>query len=128
RDLDLLAQDLRVEQVLNADPESRGLVRVAGPDPAARGADLELAEPPLAGAVDGDVPGHDQVRLAGEVDVGGRDAARFELVDLRKEDLRVDDAAGADHARLARDHAARDLADLERLGPDHDRVTGVRAA
>ena len=64
RDLDLLAQDLRVEQVLDADPDPRRLVGVRGADAAPRRADLELAEPPLARAVDRDVPRHDQVRVA----------------------------------------------------------------
>ena len=64
RGLDLLAQDLRVEQVLDADPEAGRLVGVGGPDPAPRRPDLELAEPLLARAVDRDVPRHDQVRVA----------------------------------------------------------------
>src|SRR2546425_432873 len=42
--------------------------------------------------------------------------------------LRVDDAAGTDHARLSRDDPARDLAELERLAVDDDRVPGIRAA
>ena len=66
RELDLLAQDLRVEQVLHADPDPRRLVGVGRPDPAPGGADLEVAELPLARPVEGDVPRHDQVRVAGE--------------------------------------------------------------
>src|SRR5207244_7238609 len=84
--------------------------------------------PPLAGLVDGDVPRHDQVRLAGEVDIACRDATPLELVDLREEDLRIDDAARTDHARLAAQHAARDLPDLVRLAVDDDRVTRVGPA
>jgi hypothetical protein len=64
--LDLLAQDLRVEQVLDADPDPGGLVGVGRPDPTPSGADLQLAEPLLAGAVERDVPGHDQVGVAGD--------------------------------------------------------------
>jgi hypothetical protein len=64
RDLDLLAQDLRVEEILDADPEPRRLVRVGGPDPPAGRADLQLPQPPLARAVERDVPRHDQVRVA----------------------------------------------------------------
>ncbi len=45
---DLLAQDLRVEEVLDPDPEPQRLVRVAGADAALRRADLELAELRLA--------------------------------------------------------------------------------
>src|SRR6266508_4003602 len=43
RDFDLLAKDLRIEEVLDADAEPCGLVRVGRADPAAGGADLELA-------------------------------------------------------------------------------------
>jgi hypothetical protein len=43
RELDLLAQDLRVEEILDADPEPRGLVRVRRPDPAPRRPDLQAA-------------------------------------------------------------------------------------
>ena len=74
RDLDLLAQDLRVEDVLDADADPRGLVGVAGADAAAGRADLELAEPPLGGLVDRDVPRHDQVRVARR---GRRPRCRF---------------------------------------------------
>ena len=93
-DLDLLAQDLRVEQVLDADPDPGRLVGVGGADPAAGGADLELAEPPLARAVQRDVPGHDQVRVPGDEDEpGGLVAARLEVVELLDQHLGVDDAA-----------------------------------
>src|SRR5439155_664476 len=79
RDLDLLAQDLRVQQVLDADPEPHRLVGVAGADAALGRADLQRAQPALAGAVDRHVPGHDQVRLSGDVHVRVRDAARLVL-------------------------------------------------
>ena len=63
---DLLAQDLLVEQVLDADAEPRRLVRVAGADAAPRGPDPQLAEPRLAGLVEQHVVGHDQVRVGGD--------------------------------------------------------------
>src|SRR5581483_9164325 len=112
RDLDLLAEDLRVEDVLDADAEPHRLVRVARPDAAFRRPDRELAESPLARLVDREVPRHDQVRVAGEIDLVGRVAARLELVELGDEDLEVDDAAVADHTRRAADDAAREGADL----------------
>src|SRR5262249_39078076 len=125
-DLDLLAQDLRVEHVLHPDPEPGRLVGVGRPDAAARGADLQLAEPPLRRLVDRDVPGHDQVSVSGEDDDGCVDPARVELVHLADQHLRVDDAAAADHGRLPRDHTARRLPDLVRLAAGDDRVPGVR--
>src|ERR671923_559951 len=128
RDLDLLAQDLRVEDILDADAEPRGLVGVCGPDPAPRRPDPQLAEPPLARAVDREVPGHDQVRVPGDDDHGRVEAAGAEFVELAEQHLRVDDAAGTDHRRLARDDAGRELTELERLAAGDDRVPRVRAA
>ena len=128
RDLDLLAEDLRVEDVLDADADPRGLVGVAGADAAPRGADLELAEPSLRGLVDRDVPRHDQVRVAGEHHDRRVDPAGLELVELADQDLGVDDAAAADDRDLAGDDPARRGADLERLVADDDRVPGVRPA
>jgi hypothetical protein len=52
----------------------------------------------------------------------------LELVELRDQHLGVDNAAVADHARLAADDPARQGADLVRLVADDDRVPGVRAA
>ena len=127
-DLDLLAEDLRVEDVLDANAEPHRLVGVAGADPALRRADRKLAEPPLARLVDREVPRHDQVGVARYVDLVGRVAAALELVELGDQHLRVDDAAVADHARLAADDPARQRADLVRLVADDDRVAGVRAA
>ena len=101
RELDLLAQDLRVEQVLDADPDPGRLVGVGGADPAPRRPDLELPEPALARAVEGDVPGHDQVRVARDEDQAvGAVTACLQVVELLDQDRGVDDAAGADRARL----------------------------
>src|SRR5205823_3527158 len=55
RDLDLLAEDLRVEDVLHADPQAHRLVGVTGPYASLRRPDRELAEAPLARLVDGEV-------------------------------------------------------------------------
>ena len=100
-DLDLLAQDLRVEQVLQADAEARGLVRVRRADPAPGRPDLQLAEPSLARLVDRQVPRHDHVRVPGQADRLRRDAAMLEVVQLVDEDARIDDAARPDHAFLS---------------------------
>src|SRR5207248_6011024 len=127
-DLDLLAKDLRVEDVLDADPEPHCLVGVAGADAALRGADREVAEPPLARLVDREVPRHDQVGVAREVDLVGWMASSFELVELGDQHLGIDDATVADDTRLAADDPARQGPDLVRLVTDDDRVAGVRAA
>src|SRR5262249_61026161 len=105
-----------------------GLVGVAGPEARPVRAALQLPGPPLGRPVERDVPRHDQVRLARDVHVRGRVAARLELVDLAQEDLRVEHAAGSDHARLSADHAARALPDLERLVAADAGVPPVRTA
>jgi hypothetical protein len=68
------------------------------------------------------------VRLTREMHGARRQPAGLELVDLGQEDLGVDDAARADHTRLAAEHPTRDLPDLEGLAVDDDRVARVRAA
>src|SRR4030095_122253 len=128
RDLDLLAQNLRVEEVLDADPEPSRLVRVRRPDPAAGRPDLQLPEPPLARTVERNVPRHDQVRVAGESDGLGRDAPRFEFVQLVDEDARVDDEARAEHALLAPQEARGHVLELVRLAVGDDRVARVGPA
>jgi hypothetical protein len=126
--LELLAQDLRVEDVLHADADAGRLVRVRRPDPAPGRPDLQAAEAALAGGVDGDVPGHDQVGVAGDPDGLGRDAAALELVQLGDQQARVDDAARADDAELSGEDPRGDVVERERLPVEHDRVPGVRAA
>ena len=100
----------------------------AGPMPRLRRADLELAEPPLGRRVEHDVPRHDQVRVAGQVDPLERDPAPLRVVHLLDEHRRVDHAAGAEHAVLPADDAGRHLPELERLAVDDDRVPRVRPA
>ncbi len=125
--LDLLAQDLRVEQVLHANPDSCRLVGVGRADPAPRRPDLQGAESTLARPVECDVPGHDQVRVAGDEDTPRRRAAAsFQLVELGHEHLGVDDATRPDRAGLTLHDPGRDLPDLVGLLADDDGVAGVR--
>ncbi len=65
RELELLAQDLRIEKVLDADSDARRLVRIGGTDPAPRRTDLEPTQATLAGSVERDVPRHDEVCVPG---------------------------------------------------------------
>ena len=126
---DLLLEDLLVEHVLDADPEPRGLVRVAGADAALRGADLALAQLRLAGVVEQQVVRHDQVRVSRHAQAAQVDAALGQAVHLAAQYARVDDDAVADHAQLAGvEDAGRDQVELERLAVAHDRVAGVVAA
>ena len=127
-ELELLAQDLRVEQVLDADADPRGLVRVGRPDAPAGRPDLEPTQASLARAVERHVPRHDEVGVAGNEQQALRLVpARLELVELRDQNAGIDDAAGADRAALARDDAGRDLPDLVGLVAHDDGVAGVRS-
>ena len=126
---DLLLEDLLVEQVLDADPEPRGLVGVAGADAAAGGADLQLAELDLARVVEQHVVGHDQVRVGRDPQRAGVDVAAAQIVELVGQDLRVDHDPVADHAQLARvQDARRHQVQLPGLAVADDRVAGVVAA
>ncbi len=128
-ELELLAQDLRVEEILDANPDARGLVRVGGADAAPGRSDLKAAEPALARAVERDVPGHHEMRVPGDEEHAlGSVTACFEVVELGDEHGRIDDTARADRAPLPGDDPGRDLADLVRLARDDDRVPGVGTA
>jgi hypothetical protein len=128
RDLDLLPEDLRVEQVLDADADSKGLVCVRGADPATSRPDPKPAETALARLVDRAVPRHDHVRVPREPDAVDGQPARLQVVELGDELLGIDHAAGADHALLLRDDARGQMAKLEGLSVDLDRVSCVGPA
>ena len=126
---DLLLEDLLVEHVLHADAQAGGLVGVARADAALRRADLELAELGLAGVVEHQVVGHDQVRVGADPQAADVDPVGPQVVDLLGQHARVDDHAVADHAQLAGvEDAAGDQVELPRLPLAHDRVAGVVAA
>jgi hypothetical protein len=128
RYLDLLPQDLRVEEVLHTDSESRRLIGVARADPAPRRADLKSAEPAFRGAVDRDVPRHDQVSVTGKSNSLGRDPPGLELVQLLDECAGIDRAAGAQDTLLPSEDARGHVPQLVGRPVGHDRVAGVRAA
>ena len=126
---DLLLEDLLVEQVLDADPQARGLVGVAGADAAAGRADLQAAEFRLSREVQEHVVGHDQVRVGGDAQAADVHAPRAQVVELVDEHLRVDHDAVADHAELARVEDPRgDQVELPLFLAADDRVAGVVAA
>ena len=127
--LELLAEDLRVEQVLHPQAHARRLVRVGGPDPPFGRAQRGLAEEALGDAVELLVVRHDQVGVAAHLQPGAIDAARLEAVDLLDQHRGVDDDAVADDGRDERvEDAARHELERERLTVDDDGVPGVVAA
>ncbi len=126
---DLLLQDLLVEKVLHADAQTRGLVGVAGADAPAGGADLQSAELGLAGGVEQQVVGHDQVGVGRDPQPADVDPPRPQRVELVDQHARVDHDSVADHAALARIQDPRgDQVELPLLIAPHDRVAGVVAA
>ena len=126
---DLLLQDLLVEQVLDADPEPRGLVRVTGADAPAGGSDLQAPEFRLPGRVQQHVVGHDQVGVGGHPQPAHVHAPRAQRVELVDQHPRVDHHAVADHAALAGIQDPRgDQVQLPLLLAPDDRVAGVVAA
>ena len=130
RDLDLLAQDLRLEQVLDADPEPRRLVRVGRADPALGRADLQLrraaARSPWSMR---DVPRHDQVRVARDAHAARSRsrAPRARRARRRRPRGSITQPAPRTHS-LPRRIPDGHVAELVRLAVGDDRVAGVRAA
>ncbi len=126
REVELLAEDLGVEQVLHAQADAQRLVGVGGADAALGGAELVLAQEALGDAVELLVVRHDQVRVARELHARRVDALALEHVEL------VDEHRGVDHHAVADDggdvrieHAARHQLQREHLVADDDAVSRV---
>jgi hypothetical protein len=68
------------------------------------------------------------VRVAGEADRLGGDAARLELVQLLEEDARVDDEPGAEHALLAPEDPRGHVLELVGLAVGDDGMARIGAA
>ncbi len=66
RHLELLAEDLLVGEVLHAQADAGGLVRVRRPDPALRGPQPRPPQEPFRDTVQLEVVGHDHVRVRGD--------------------------------------------------------------
>ena len=127
--LELLAEDLLVEHVLDTQADAVHLVHVAGADAALGGADEVLAELLLVGAVEVLVVRHDDVGVARDLEVGGRNALLGQHVNLAEKNLGINDAAVADHRIGALVHdAGRNLVKRELLAVCDDGVASVRAA
>src|SRR5262249_41050013 len=120
-----------IHEVADADAGARHLVLVRGTDAATGRADLALATNALAGAVDGAMVRHDEVRLLADAEpaVVGEVAALAESVDLADQDLGVDHHARTHHANAAGVEDAGGDEVQHRLLAVHDqRVAGVVAA
>jgi hypothetical protein len=107
RALDLLAQDVLVEEVLDADADAVDLVGVRRPDAATGRADLALAEEPLRDLVEGAVVVRDDVRVGADTQAGDIDTAGGERIELLEQHLDVDDDTVGDDRDDARGEDAR---------------------
>ena len=127
--VELLAEDLRVEQVLDAQPDPSGLVAVRGSDAALRRAQRVLPEEPLGHLLELQVVRHDQVGVAGHDQARDVDAQRAELGHLFDQMARVHDHAAGDHGRdVVIEDARRDELELQQAPLGDHRVARVVAA
>ena len=127
-DVELLAEDLGVEEVLDPQADPGRLVGVGGADAALGRAQRVLAEEALGHPVQLLVVRHDQVRVAADDEPAGVDALGGQAVELLEEDGRVHHDAVADDRRdVVVEDAARHQLEGEGLAVDHDAVAGVVA-
>ena len=125
----LEAEDLLVQQVLDANALAGHFVLVAGADAALRGADLVLAQALLVGAVEILVVRHDHMRVARDLEVLAGDAFGFQHGHLLDEHAGINDHAVADdrNRMLVHDAGGHEV-QRELLVAVDDRVTRVVAA
>ena len=97
RHVQLLAEDLGVEKVLDPKPDAGGLVGVGRPYPPPGRAQAVLAQVALRHPVQLLVVGHDQVGVAADAEAAAVDALRLQGVHLVQEHGRVDHHPVADH-------------------------------
>ena len=122
---------LRVGEVANPDRPAPDLVLVGRADAAPGGAELLVAAPFLAGAVERAVRRQDQRRVVGELQGlrGNFDALGADRVDLVEQCPGIDDDAVADDRQFAGPHHARgQQAQLVLDIADDDGVAGIVAA
>ena len=129
RHLELLAEDLGVEQVLDPQPHPAGLVGVGRADAPPGRAQRVLAQIALGHPVELLVVRHDQVGVAAHHHPAHVDPLGRQRVELGQEHPGVDDHAVADdRGDVGVEDPARHQLQGEGLAVDHHRVPGVVAA
>ena len=127
--VELLAEDLGVEEVLDPEADPGRLVGVGRPDAALGRAQSVLPQEALGHAVELLVVRHDQVGVAADDETAGVDALGRQRVELLEQHRRVHDDAVADHRRdVVVEDAARHQLQREGFAVHHDPVAGVVAA
>ena len=126
RDVELLSEDLRVEEVLHAETRPQRLVGVCRPDPPLGRSELVLAEPTFGQGVELLVIRQDQMRIAADEETGAVDALRRQPVELSEQHSGIDDDTVPDDGRdVVVEDAARHQLQCEGLTADDDRVPRV---
>ncbi len=129
RRFDLVAEDLRVVQILDADAAPGDLVLVGRPDAAFGGPNLLVAQKSFAHRVELAVVGHDEMGVAGDAQPGRIDTSLGQSPHLFEQHRGIYDTAVADYrGDLGVHHPAGNEAERERLFADDDGVAGVVAA
>ena len=127
--LELLMQDLLIEQVLDANADTRVLVLVTRADAALGRADLVRTQTRFGGPVEDAMIGHDDMGVAADEKPLRGNALFLEALHLAAKHLGVDDASVADERRHALVHDARRNEVQGELGiPVDDGVASVIAA
>ena len=125
-DLELLAEDLLVEQVLDPQADPRGLVAVGGADPALRRAERVLAQESLRHLLELQVVRHDHVRVAADDQPGDIDARLADLIHLLEQMAWIDHDPVGDHRGDVRVEDARgDQLELQQAALGDDGVARV---
>ena len=126
REVELLPEDLRIEEILDPYTDPQRLVGIGRTDAAPRGAELVLAEESLGHAIELAVIRHDQMRVPRHAQRARVDVLGLEHVDLGQQHRRLDDDAVADHwCDVGVEHSARDQLEREHVAADDDRVARV---
>ncbi len=124
--VELLAEDLRIEQVLHAQADARRLVRVGRTDPPLRRAQLVATQPALGDLVELLVVREDQMGVAAHLHPTRVDASGGEHVELGQQHSGIDDDPVADHrGDVVIEDAARHELEGEALTVDDDGVPRV---
>jgi hypothetical protein len=128
RHIQLLAEDLRVEEVLDPEPDAGRLVGVGRADTALGRPQGVLAQEALGHPVQLLVVRHDQMGVAADDQPAGVDSLGGQAVELGQQDGRIHHDAVADDRRdvVVKD-AARHQLEGEGLAVDHDAVARIVA-
>ena len=127
-DLQLLPEDLRVEQILESEPDPSRLVSIGGPDAPLGRPQRMLAKMALGHLLQLKVIGHDQVRVARHDEARDVDPQAGQRVHLFQQDAGIHDhAVGDDRGEVGIQDPGGDEVKLQEVPLGHHGVSGVVA-